>query len=148
MPALPAFIIGSMVKIIPASSFNPVLVCRNATPADLHETHRDTMSAKLAHYAVTQTFYITLDGITNIAQIAALFSPYEFHATLRHNWPRTGVLPEWRGRRHKTCGCIAVIAIFDRGDIQVNDIAIFSVSCHWARHDKPGDLPRCKWTWG
>ena len=72
MPALPALIIGSMVKIMPASSFNAGV--RAAVVQHLRlfvEFPADAVAAEFAHHAIAQRLDEALDGMADVAQIRA-----------------------------------------------------------------------------
>jgi len=84
------------------------------------------MAAKFAHHAVTHAFNIALDGMADVAQIAALPDrAYAAPHCLVAGLTQAPGLNRWLTDIKHAAG-ITMVAIFDGGDVEIDYIAILS----------------------
>ena len=125
MSRLPALIIGSMVKVMPACSAMPWP--RAAVVQDLRllvEAPADAVAAEFAHDAVAVRLGVALDGVADVAQGRA-------RAHLRDALPHAFVgdlaqAPRLDGglAHEEHAARVAVPAVLDDGDVDVHDVAV------------------------
>src|SRR3989338_5947211 len=88
------------------------------------ELPANAVSAKVAHYAVTQWLDEALDGMANVAQISARL---DYADAAPHRLPGDLAQASGQNRRPSSVkhpAAVAVITILDDGDVDVHDVAV------------------------
>src|SRR6266481_1488423 len=89
------------------------------------KTLADTMPAEFAHHAIAQRLDKTLDSMTDITQVSAwLDGTYAAPHRLIGDFTQTlGLNGRYADIKH--AAAVAVIAVFDDSDVQIDNVAVF-----------------------
>ena len=125
MRRLPALTMGSMVKHMPGSSTRPVAGLAVVQHLGLLvEFPADAVAAVLPHHRVVLGLDMLLDGVADVAEVAP-------GRTVRCRC--TGIRgdladqarPDGRLADEEHLAGVAVVAVLDDGDVDVDDVAVF-----------------------
>jgi len=122
---LPALIIGSMVKIMPGSSYAGAGLAVVQHLRVFVKTFADAVAAVFTYHRKIVGFSMLLDNVADVAQMRAGFNLFdaEYHTFVCDLADAFGAHRWFADKKH--LAGIAVVVIFDNGDINIDDVTFF-----------------------